>query len=108
MFCFESGCYRVETSLGECFHPEAPSRLISPYFNAILSVYSLDEARAFIQRSFGNFLQTEGKQRKQIEAANLEADARRLMTEYKETASADAQEISVSKGVGADRRCPLE
>lgn len=59
------------------------------------SVYTLDEARAFIQRSFGNFLQTEGKQRKQVEAANLEAEARRLMTEYKETASSDAQELSV-------------
>ena len=62
----------------------------------LLSVYTLEEARAFVQRSFGNFLQTEGRQRRLEEAARMEASARALMAEYKATASSDAKELNVS------------
>ena len=59
-------------------------------------MYTLEEARAFVQRSFGNFLQTEGRQRRLEEAARMEASARALMAEYKATASSDAKELNVS------------
>ena len=49
-----------------------------------------------MQRSFGNFLQTEGRQRRLEEAARMEASARALMAEYKATASSDAKELNVS------------
>lgn len=74
----------------------------------LLSVYTLEEARAFVQRSFGNFLQTEGQRRRLAEAAKLEADAREFMAEYKESASSDANELSVSQTGTSPRRRVLQ
>eukprot|EP00955_Chlamydomonas_euryale_P062454 358380-Chlamydomonas_euryale.AAC.2 len=45
----------------------------------LLSVYTLAEARQFVKRSFGNFLQTEGTARRIAEADALEAKAKDIL-----------------------------
>lgn len=48
-----------------------------------------------MQRSFGNFLQTEGQQQRMAEVLALESQARMLMQQFSETASADSKELNV-------------
>ena len=55
--------------------------------------------RAFVQRSFGNFLQTEGQQQRMAEVLALESQARMLMQQFSDTASADSKELNVGGGV---------
>ena len=52
-----------------------------------------------MQRSFGNFLQTEGQQQRMAEVLALESQARMLMQQFSETASADSKELNVGGGV---------
>ncbi len=56
--------------------------------------------RAFIERSFGNFLQTEVQQQRIVEADKLEAKARELLKEVKKSASTDVKKLSVGRMCG--------
>ena len=49
-----------------------------------------------MSRSFGSFMQTDGNQRKLAEAEELEARARALMQQFKDTATTTVKDISVS------------
>ncbi|GAX72807.1 hypothetical protein CEUSTIGMA_g262.t1 [Chlamydomonas eustigma] len=77
--------------------PEALKSQFSASYGLVvnlISIYTLEEARAFIQRSFGNFLETEGQQRLMLEAAKMEMAAKDLMEKYQGSASSDVKEMN--------------
>ncbi|GLC66436.1 hypothetical protein PLESTF_000427200 [Pleodorina starrii] len=60
----------------------------------LLSVNTLDQAREFVSRSFGNYLSTEGNSRREAEAGALEEEARKLVESFKALATARAKELN--------------
>ncbi|GLI69984.1 hypothetical protein VaNZ11_014636 [Volvox africanus] len=60
----------------------------------LLSVNTLDQARDFVSRSFGNYLSTEGNSRKEAEATMLEEEAKSLVESFKALASVRAKELN--------------
>ncbi|EFJ43524.1 hypothetical protein VOLCADRAFT_119055 [Volvox carteri f. nagariensis] len=68
----------------------------------LLSVNTLDQAREFVSRSFGNYLSTEGNTRKEAEASALEEEARGLVESFKALATVRAKELNVSGSSGSE------
>ncbi|KAG1676505.1 hypothetical protein FOA52_000048 [Chlamydomonas sp. UWO 241] len=66
----------------------------------LLSVYTVEEARQFVLRSFGNFLQTEGQVRRLAEAEALEAKAKELLASSEDKADGGS---STAEAVAAMR-----
>lgn len=62
----------------------------------LLSVYSLEEAREFLSRSFGHYLSGEGNNRRLAEIQELEQKADELMQEFKSTATGTVKTLTVS------------
>ena len=57
--------------------------------------------RAFVSRSFGSFMQTDGNQRRLVEAEELEARASQFMQQFKDTATTTVKDINVGDGCGS-------
>ncbi|KAG2444652.1 hypothetical protein HXX76_001396 [Chlamydomonas incerta] len=68
----------------------------------LLSVNTLEQAREFVSRSFGNFLATEGNLRREDEAAALEAEAQQLVESFKASATSRAKELNAELKAAKD------
>lgn len=60
----------------------------------LLSVNTLEQARLFVSRSFGNFMATEGNARRLAEAESMEDEARYLVEEFKSKANLRAKQLN--------------
>eukprot|EP00200_Dunaliella_tertiolecta_P005053 CAMPEP_0202359206 /NCGR_PEP_ID=MMETSP1126-20121109/12588_1 /ASSEMBLY_ACC=CAM_ASM_000457 /TAXON_ID=3047 /ORGANISM="Dunaliella tertiolecta, Strain CCMP1320" /LENGTH=1135 /DNA_ID=CAMNT_0048952565 /DNA_START=212 /DNA_END=3620 /DNA_ORIENTATION=- len=60
----------------------------------LLSIYTLDQARNFCNKSFGAYLRREGNTRRAAEMADLEAEIERLKAEYQASPAAQSQKAS--------------
>lgn len=65
----------------------------------LLSIYSVEEARVFLTRSFGHYLRVEGNARKQLEIIRLEEEARAKLQEYRQSASEDMKALGEQQRV---------
>ncbi|KAG2449071.1 hypothetical protein HYH02_005820 [Chlamydomonas schloesseri] len=68
----------------------------------LLSVNTLEQAKEFVSRSFGNFLATEGNRRREAEAEALEKEAQQLVEAFKASATSRAKELNAELKAAKD------